>query len=419
MAQTATGLLPLLREAWTAEEAVKQFEAGNGPLARIRKVKSTMIGKQAQVPIHKGRNLGGYTSVGAAGGNLNTAGNQQVDQATYTLVYHWLSVALDASALMQAGGSNQQSIVEGKVLEIENGIENIKHQSVRQLMTNGDSIVAACASGGASTTISLVASPSGTAWGYDAIVRGWLGVGSVIDVGTTADTDALLTAGTVTGVSESASAPTITTATSITTVAGTHFVYIANPNSATAANPEINGLRNLINTSGAVGGLNPSTAGQEFWQAASRDTATTVFSLDLALSLQRGVMQKSGQPQTDVWTGLKQQANFYSLLQNQVRFTGDTTASAGSVSTTKWNGMTVDAFPDVLDSDWYCLTLSDFCRISGAADGPVWASSLEGNGGGQTRWAQDTTQFKDALCYPLQIGLNRRNTQAAATGLTT
>jgi hypothetical protein len=113
-----------------------------------------MIGKQAQVPIHKGRNLGGYTSVGAAGGNLNTAGNQQVDQATYTLVYHWLSVALDASALMQAGGSNQQSIVEGKVLEIENGIENIKHQSVRQLMTNGDSIVAACASGGASTTIS-------------------------------------------------------------------------------------------------------------------------------------------------------------------------------------------------------------------------------------------------------------------------
>jgi hypothetical protein len=49
----------------------------------------------------------------------------------------------------------------------------------------------------------------------------------------------------------------------------------------------------------------------------------------------------------------------------------------------------------------------------------VWASSLEGNGGGQTRWAQDTTQFKDALCYPLQIGLNRRNTQAAATGLTT
>jgi hypothetical protein len=266
------------------EEAVKQFEAGNGPLARIRKVKSTMIGKQAQVPIHKGRNLGGYTSVGAAGGNLNTAGNQQVDQATYTLVYHWLSVALDASALMQAGGSNQQSIVEGKVLEIENGIENIKHQSVRQLMTNGDSIVAACASGGASTTVSLVASPSGTAYGYDAIVRGWLGVGSVVDIGTTADTDALVTGTTVSAIAESASAPTITIGSSITTVAGTHFVYIANPNSTTAANPEINGLRNLINTSGAVGGLNPSTAGQEFWQAASRDTATTVFSLDLALS---------------------------------------------------------------------------------------------------------------------------------------
>jgi hypothetical protein len=415
MALTATGLLPLLREAWTQEEAVKQFEAGNGPLTRIQKVKSTMIGKQAQVPIHKGRNLGGYTSVGASGGNLNVAGNQQVDQATYTLVYHWLSVALDASVLMQAGGSSKQSIVEGKVLEIENGIENIKHQSVRQLMTNGDGIVAACAAGGASTTISLVASPSGTAWGYDALVRGWLGVGSFIDVGTTADTDVILSGGTVTGVSIVAGTPTITTATSVTTTTA-HAVYIANPNSATAANPEINGLRNLVNTSGAVGGLNPATAGQEFWQAAARDTATTVFSLDLALSLQRGVMQQSGKPQTDVWTGLKQQANFYSLLQNQVRFSSDTDASAGSVSTVKWNGMTVDAFPDVLDSDWYCLTLSDFCRISGSSDGPQWASRMSGDQSPQ--WAQDTTQFKDALCYPLQIGVNRRNTHAAATGLT-
>ena len=416
MAQTATSLLDILREGWTADRVQQQYEADNGPLARIEKVKGTMIGKQAQVPIHKSRNLGGYTSVGAGGGSLNAAGKQGVDQASYTLVYHWLQIELDASALIQAQ-SNAQAVIASKDLEIEGAVENVRHQCVRQLMTNGDGIVAQCDTGGASTTVELLASPSGTAWGYDALVRGWLGVGSFVDIGTTADTDALVTAAEVTAINDSATDPDIVIGTSISTTSGTHFVYIANPNSATAANPEMNGLRNTVNTTGAYGGLNPATAGEEFWAAAARDTTTTVFSLDLALTLQRHVMQRSGKAQSDVWTGLKQGANFYSLLQNQVRFTGEAEMQAGSVGRLKWNGMVVDQFPDVLDSDWYCLTLSDFCRITGGTDGPKWASEIEG-AGGQTRWAQGTTSFKDAIVYPIQIGINRRNTSSAATALT-
>jgi hypothetical protein len=177
------------------------------------------------------------------------------------------------SALNQASGSNLQSLIGAKNIEIEGAIASLRNQETRQFVTNGDGKVAACDTGGASTTISLIPSPSGTAYGYDAIVRNWLRPGAVVDVGTTADTDALITAGTVTAVAESATAPTITTATSVSTTNGTHFVYIANPNSATAANPELNGLRNLVNTTGAVGGVNPATAGEEFWQAASRDTA--------------------------------------------------------------------------------------------------------------------------------------------------
>jgi hypothetical protein len=416
MAQTATSMLDVLRDNWTSDDVQKQFEANNGPLARIEKTNGTMIGAQAQTPIHKNRNLGGYTSVGAGGGSLNAAGQQAVDQATWTLTYHWLSIELDASALAQSG-SNTQAVIAAKDLEIEGGLENVRHQVVRQLMTNGDGIVAQCATGGASTTVSLTASPSGTAWGYDALVRGWLGVGSVVDIGGTSDTDSLVTGTTVSAIADSASAPTITIGSSISTTAGTHFVYIANPNSATAANPETNGLRNIVNTSGALGGLNPSNAGEEFWAAAQRDTSTSVFSLDLALSLQRQVMQRSGKPMTDVWTGLKQQANFYSLLQNQVRFSSDTEPTAGSVSTVKWNGMTVDAFPDVLDSDWWCLTLSDFVRINGGWGGPKWATEIDGSGG-RTAWAQGTTSFKDAVCYPIQVGVQRRNTHAGATALT-
>ena len=416
MAQTATSLAAVLKDAWTSERIQRQFYNDHPPLERIEQVQATMIGQQAQVPIHKGRS-GGYVSTGPAGGSLNPADQQRVDQAVYTMVYHWFQVDLEVSALNQAGGSNVQAVLGAKDLEVEGAVNDLRNQCMRQLATNGDGIVAQCASGGASTTVQLVASPSGTAWGFDAIQRGWLYNGLPVDIGTTADTDALATGAVITSFAESPTAPTITTATSVTTVAGTHFVYIANPNSTTAANPELNGLRNIVNTTGALGGLNPGTAGQEFWAASKRDTTTSVFSLDLVLDLQRAVMQKSAKYMTDVWTGLKQQSSFYSLLQNQVRFQGEMNLGAGKVGGLVWNNIIVNGYPDILDSDWYCLTLSDFVKIVGSINKPTWASDLEGDGG-KLRWKQGFTDFVDGVVYPFQIGIQRRNTHAAATALT-
>jgi hypothetical protein len=376
-----------------------------------------MIGKQAQVPIHK-FNAGGYTSFGAAGGSFNTYNNVGVDQATYTLVTHGMPISLEFSALNQAGGQNAQAVIASKDLAIEAAMSEVGKQCVRQLVTNGDGIVAQCDTGGASGTVELIASPSGTAYGFDAIQRGWLHVNGIYDIGTTADTDALV-AGTTLTASRRLDGPRHhrRARRSRPPTGGTHFVYIANPNSGTAANTETNGLRNIVNTTGALGGLNPATAGEEFWAAAARDTTTTVFSLDLALNLQRAVLQKSGKYFTDVWTGYKQQQNFYSLLQNQVRFAGDMKMGAGNVGGVQWNNMKVDAFPDILDSDWYALTLDDFQFIHGAYKQPTWASDIEG-GGGRTRWAQNATNFVDAIFHAYQIGVSRRNTQAGATGLT-
>lgn len=416
MAQTATSLADILKDTWTSDRIQKQFYDDHPPLERLEQVQATMIGQQAQVPIHKGRS-GGYVSTGPAGGSLNPADQQRVDQAVYTMVYHWFQVDLEVSALNQAGGSNVQSVIGAKDLEIEGAVNDMRNQCMRQLVTNGDGIVAQCDTGGASTTIELLPSPSGTAWGFDALQRGWLYVGLPIDVGTTADTDALATGAVITAIKEDPADPDITTATSITTASGTHFVYIANPNSTTAANPELNGLRNLVNTTGALGGLNPATGGEEFWAAAKRDTTTSVFSLDLVLDLQRAVMQKSAKYMTDVWTGLKQQSAFYSLLQNQVRFQGEMKLGAGDVGGLVWNNLKVMGYPDILDSDWYCLTLPDFVQIVGAINKPTWASDLEGDGG-KLRWKQGQTGFVDGVVYPFQVGLQRRNTHAAATALT-
>jgi hypothetical protein len=419
MAQTATSLASVIYDMWDSKRLAKQFEDQNLPLSRLEAVQGTMIGTQAQVGIYNNRS-GAYTSVGPAGGSLNPALNQQVTQATYTLVYSWFQTELETSALAQAGGGSQ-SIVSAKDLEIEGGLENTKHQMTRQMVTNGDGIVATCATGGASTTISLTpaASEGNSLYGYSALIRNWLFPGMTVDVGTSADTDSLITAGAITSVSLSPTAPSITTATSVSTTSGTNFVYVPNPNSPSAANPELNGLRALANTSGAVGGLNPSTAGQEFWQAASRDTTTTVFSLDLALNLQRFARQNGAvADKLKVWTSIKQETNLYSLLQNQVRFNGDGNIAAGSASSPTWNGGQVEAFNDILDTDWFQIDLDALVKVTAGNgfDKPRWASDVQGSNQGAI-WKQGATSFVDAIVYPLQVGLRRRNTLAAATAL--
>jgi hypothetical protein len=416
MSQTASTLSSVLKERWTDDQLQQQYMHDDTILKKFQATKATMIGKQAQTPVWNDLNSGGYTTVGSGGGAINAASNQPTGQAVWTLVQQAFPIELEFSALNQSDG-NQLSVISGKNLEIQGAMRTLGRQAVRQLVTNGDSIVAQCATGGASTTISLIASPSGTAWGFDAIQRNWLRPGALIDVGTTADTDSLITAGTVTAVSEVAATPTITTATSISTTSGTHFVFIANPNSTTAANPELNGLRNMVAASGALGSLNPATAGQEFWQAAQRDTATTVFSLDLMLSLSRSVKQKSGEPHSETWMGFKQEANLYSLLQAQVRFASDNGLKAGNVNGVEWGGTKTTAYADILDSDVWCVTPSDLLWITGQFQTPKWATDVFG-ANNPLQWKAGFTSGQDALIYASQSGMRRRNTASGATALT-
>jgi hypothetical protein len=418
MAQTPTTLSSVTKERWTEDEIQKQWLASDKLLSRIEhETESTMIGRQAQTPVWPDLNSGGYTSTGSGGGSINTATNQPTAQAAWTLVQHFMPISMEFGTINQSR-TNLQAVISGKNLEISGAIATVRNQGTRQLVTNGDGKVAACGtSGGASVTVPLTAAASeGTAYGFSSLVRDWLRPGAVIDIGTTADTDSLATAAVVTGVSESATAPTITT-TSVDATAGTHFIYIANPNSTTAANTETNGLRNIVATTGALGGINPATAGSEYWSAAIRDTATTVLSLDLILSLNRGVLQKTGEQFTDTVTGFKQQMNFYSLLQNQVRFPGDMKLGAGNFGGVTWGNTKVDAYPEVLDTDWFCLTMKDLIRITGDITKPTWYSNLAGITQGQIP-TLGSTALGDQLVFAYQIGCRRRKSHAAATGLT-
>jgi len=176
------------------------------------------------------------------------------------------------------------------------------------------------------------------------------------------------------------------------------------------------GLRGIVGSdTTTVGGINPTT--NSFWKPALVDSTTTTVSLNLLLDLQRAVYQKTGKWPDYVTTSPKQAADLYALYQTQVRFAGDN-PSAGNVDGFKWNGMEVHADPDIPDRELYLLTLSDFLVVTGGKFGkPTWASDIEG-AGGRLRWKQGATSFVDAVVYPCQLAIKRRNSSAAAVGLT-
>ena len=386
-----------------------------------------MIGTQAQVPILPGR-AGSYTSVGAAGGALNPATGQPVNQALYTMPYSWFQIELETSALVQAG-NQAQSVVSAKVLEVEGAVENTRHQISRQIVTNGDSIVAAVGTGSAGTTIPLVAKAAeGALYGYSALRRGWLpsgvSTGQYVDIGTTADTDALTTDLTqIVSYVPSPTAPTITLSatTAVATTAGTHFVYIRNPNSTTAANPELNGLRQLINEPARSaastrprpdwnGGRPPRATRRpprsaSTWRSACRPTSCrTAPALD-------GI---------EIWTSFRQQQNFYALLQQKVQFPGEMNMQAGDVTKPKWNGMGLAGLPrrprHRLVHGQPARPHQGRRQHRQADVGVGHRGPPDGKSG--MPWRQGFTSFVDAVVYPVNLGARRRNTMAGATALT-
>ena len=417
MASTVANLASVLKDAWTSNRLAKQFYDHNPLLDWITQTSPTIIGSQAQVPIHKGRS-GPSTSTGPAGGVLNPAGNQVVDQAIYTMVYLWRQIQLETAALNQTG--NAQSIVNAKDFEIQGAISDMSREASRMLANNGDGFIAQCTTGGAATEVELLPAASG-GLGFDGIVRGWLRPDMLVDIGTAADSDALVAGTTITAVEESATTPSITIGSSITTTSS-HFVSIANPNSGTATNPELNGLRNLFgSTTSIVGGINPATAGNEFWKPARVDASTTSFSLDMMLALNEAVFMKGGSITNGTATlmSARQMTAFYSLLQNQVRYTGERGMGAGGIGNMDgltWNGMGINVWQDIANKEVYTITREDLERIVGNIKEPTWTSELEGNGKG-LHWSAGTTAFVEGVVFPLQVGVNRRNRSAAATNL--
>lgn len=412
MAQTVANLANVLKEVWTASELSKQFYAQYPLLDRLEKTDRYTIGDHASVPLQTSR-AGATTTLGSAGGALNPASNQKVNKGTYTLTYNWAEISLEFGALNQAVGG-ATSVVEAKLLEVQGAIDDMRKDVTRQAFFNGDAVIATV-DGATATTIN---GRTGTTALAQAVIRGFLRVDQKVSIATSGASDTNKTTQQITALSstDNSGAGSVTFANSVT-CANDDILYIAGARSGNTA-AKINdmlGLRSIAGSSTTKpGGLDPTT--ETYWKPAQVDTTTTAMTIDLPLSLQQNVFQQTGMFPREFVTGIKQLTNLYKLLQNQVRFSSDST-SVGAAQRVTFNGNTIDAYPDCLDNEFYVVDYDSMLICTGSYSAPTWASDVEG-AGGRLRWNQGNTNFVDGLVYALGLAIRRRNSFAAATGLT-
>lgn len=413
---TASGYSNAAKEVFDADTLKKMFYDENPFLDSLEKKKRVIIGKRAQVAVHTGR-AGGTSVFDAAGGTLNTADSEDIAQAQYTLSYNWFPVEIETGALNEITGGNQ-SVGEALEHMLSSGINNLRNQVTRQVLT-GHGRIAQCSTSTTSTTINLIPPTTvsaGEVSGTDALQLGWIQPGDVIDVGTTSDYDTIADGVTVTAVTESLTAPSITTGTSVST-ATTNFVSLHDIKGAAGSGTlrESAGLVTIAGTSAnTVGGIDGNTS--SYWNPAEVDSTSTLIDLDLLLRLNRRVARRTGKGGAYLLTSLKQLDAIYALLQSQVRFMGDREIGAGGSESVKWRGSTINALPQVPENVLFFLTMEDLELVFGQYDKPTWASEIEGSNKGGV-WRVGGTSFADAVVYPLGLAARRRNSHAAATNL--
>ena len=415
MSQTLSNLSDIVRETWTPDRLQKMFYNEFGLLDRIERSNKYTIGNEAKVPLHKGRS-GGISIKSAAGGALNGADEQKVDKATYSLSYTYGQIELEMAVLNQAN-TNAQVIAGGLELEVSGMVDDMRRQVLRQLVSNGDALIARCdASSSGQAVVGLQGGDDG-GLGTHATEIGWLYPDLPVDIGTTADEVAIVDGGTIAAVSESDTTPTITLSANLgANVTTSHYVSIKDARSGTTSY-ETNGLRQIFGSStSSVGGLDPDTTGEGFWKPAHVNTSSTVLDLDVLRTASRKVFKRTGKRPGVILTSPKQADNYDALLQNQVRFSSDRGKTAGNVDNNTWGGILFEGIPDIPDHELYLVDLDSLIIVHGKYDGPTWKSSLMGvNRGLQDR--QGHTSFVDTAFISLNLGTKDRRRGAAFTNL--
>lgn len=363
-------------------------------------------GLKAVVPLHHGRTGG----IGARleDEDLPAAGNQKYKKAEFDLSYQYGRARFTGQAI-QKTKTDAGAFIRVVTEELDRLRDDLALDMARQFYGNGDAIVANTGVTSASTTVVLADD--------EAIQRGFLYVGMVIDIGTAANPVSVASAREITDVNPSG--PNIVISGAAVTTAGTDRIFRSGNAAASSVVKEIDlGLQKLISTSAnTVGGINAGAAGTRFWDNL-RDTAGGAISLS-SLMVNWNKAHAAGARSGDVvaittpglarrlfeTSDFKSQIQFvntqslkggfeeisFGTSQGRVRMTPDRLAPRGKVFFVPKKHIKVYS-----NGDW------DFLQRDGLT----------------IRWVDNRDAFQAVLHRYINLGTNRRNTSMVLSGLT-
>jgi hypothetical protein len=238
-------------------------------------------GLQAVLPLHTSRSSG----VGARGEGvvLPAAGNQVFAQATYDLKYHYGRVQVTGPAIAKSA-SDAGSFLRAMKAELDMIKDDIAVDFARQVYGDGTGKIETCGTSGPSNTVTLATA--------EAIKKGFLHIGQLVDISVIA-TGAPVANGNAVGISAvNAATPSITLVqvgsggSGSVTVTSANAVYRSgNVVSGPVVYEMDAGLQSLLSTSAnTVGGINAGSAGNEYWDNL-RDTTGGAIALASASGL--------------------------------------------------------------------------------------------------------------------------------------
>lgn len=397
----------------TLDNVLKQFYAPavveqlNNEVYLFQKLDTdtnSLYGKQVNIPLHNTRT--GGIGARAEDADLPSAGAQGYVNATYTLKYLYGRLRVTGPS-MELTSSDLGAFVRSLGSEMSGLKDDIARDMARQVYGNGTGAIATCVNSGSSTTVTVLTS-------REALDKGWLYPGMVVDIGTLSAPTNSCTGVASTGVGViSAVTPATPSITCAAAAAGTaangEFVFRQGNALASSVSNEITGLQKLVSTSGTetVGGITATADG--YW-----DNLRINVNGELVLDqLQQGVNKvrlAGGKTDTAITTfGI--QRKVFNQLQSQVRYM-EPQKLAGGFESISYNGLPIVADRDCNWGKFYMLD-TRYIKVFSNKD---WHFLEED--GNVLKWVTGRDAWEAAMARYMQLGMNRRNTNLVLYGIT-
>lgn len=353
-------------------------------------------GKYVVFPVRSGRNHG--ISYRAESAQLAAAGNQQYKAAQEQLKYGYGRVKA-TGPLLKLARTNPQSFANA-IDEEMNGLKTDLGKDENRIAWGH---VDQGALGHTGILAELTSSPAASTT-FTVDDAKWLEIGMVIDIVDSSGPTVDVTGSTISGISGN----TVTVSAAITSTSGYYVCRTGNYNN------EPYGVSNIVNSTGALHGLNPATSGQEFW-ASTIDSATTSLTELKMITMADNVRIAGGASPTAIFCSLGVRRSYWNLLTSLRRYNEPKQFDGGLTGLSFMYGG--KDLPVVEDPDAPAKNMAMICEpeVKVFRDQDWYWEDIDG---AVFKWVADYDIYEALMKQYWQLGTHKRNAHGRFTNIT-